>query len=308
MTKKKDQLGNVIEDPPNTSSHGQENDISGILHKKHKKHKHKKHKRKKGTDLDEEGSGCGSPGTSSEGAKPALKLKIRIGGQTLGEKSVIKSEIPDANSDESTKDENSNESAIDEEEAWLVALESGRLEEVDEELKKMKDPNLMTARQRALLESKSQKEKEESIPAPLPQFPQSEMTEEMIERRLNRAKKRKQQADEKREKDKQQTIERLLKKTDAKVKVAKKLTKKVSQPKISYIANPTSAIVCLPPGFDYPLLPQSAPMIPETVLCGAEGCSNVKKYSCSRTGTPLCSLACYKRNLQLLAVMPLQTV
>lgn len=35
----------------------------------------------------------------------------------------------------------------DEEDEWLDALEEGRLEEVDEELKKMRDPKLMTARQ-----------------------------------------------------------------------------------------------------------------------------------------------------------------
>lgn len=35
----------------------------------------------------------------------------------------------------------------DEEEVWLNALEQGRLHEVDDELKKIKDPKLMTARQ-----------------------------------------------------------------------------------------------------------------------------------------------------------------
>lgn len=36
---------------------------------------------------------------------------------------------------------------VDDDDAWLEALEAGRLEEVDEELRRMKDPNLMTARQ-----------------------------------------------------------------------------------------------------------------------------------------------------------------
>lgn len=35
----------------------------------------------------------------------------------------------------------------DEEEEWLDALEEGRLHEVDDELKKIRDPKLMTARQ-----------------------------------------------------------------------------------------------------------------------------------------------------------------
>lgn len=36
---------------------------------------------------------------------------------------------------------------VDDDDAWLEALEAGRLEEVDEELRRMKDPTLMTARQ-----------------------------------------------------------------------------------------------------------------------------------------------------------------
>ena len=35
--------------------------------------------------------------------------------------------------------------------------------------------------------------------------------------------------------------------------------------------------------------------------CGVSGCRNQKKYSCSRTGVPLCSLDCYKKNLSLSA-------
>ena len=35
----------------------------------------------------------------------------------------------------------------DEEDEWLDALEEGRLDEVDDELKKIRDPKLMTARQ-----------------------------------------------------------------------------------------------------------------------------------------------------------------
>lgn len=303
MTKKKNMMQNNNEEEPTTSS---QSDAINTLHKKHKKHKHKKHKRRRGTDQEEEGgSGCGSPSTSEGIKQPALKLKIKIGGQTLGEKSVVKTEIPEPDSDDSTKDDPSNESDVDEEEAWLDALESGRLEEVDEELKKMKDPSLMTARQRALLESKT-KEKEEVPPAPL--YPQVEMTEEMIQRRLMRAKKRKQQADEKREKDKKQTIERLLKKGDSKIKGIKKLAKKVSQPKITYVANTETAMVCLPPGCEFPLTARPPPQIPTRVTCGVSGCTNLKKYSCSRTGIPLCSLSCYKKNLHVLAILPPQPV
>lgn len=33
------------------------------------------------------------------------------------------------------------------------------------------------------------------------------------------------------------------------------------------------------------------------VLCGVENCENPKRYSCSKTGIPLCSLECYRKNL-----------
>lgn len=45
----------------------------GNVHKKHKKHK-KKHKKRKEGDLDE------------QAAKPAITLKLKIGGETLGTK------------------------------------------------------------------------------------------------------------------------------------------------------------------------------------------------------------------------------
>lgn len=35
---------------------------------------------------------------------------------------------------------------------------------------------------------------------------------------------------------------------------------------------------------------------PAQKICGVEGCENPKKYSCSQTGLPLCSLQCYKAN------------
>ena len=33
----------------------------------------------------------------------------------------------------------------------------------------------------------------------------------------------------------------------------------------------------------------------EKVLCAVEGCDNMKRYSCSKTNLPLCSLECYKK-------------
>lgn len=49
------------------------------------------------------------------------------------------------------------ESGSSDEERWLTAIESGKLEDVDDELKKIKpkDPSLMTARQRAIYDRSS---------------------------------------------------------------------------------------------------------------------------------------------------------
>lgn len=283
-------------------------DTSLLPHKKHKKHKHKKHKRKRGSEQDAE-DGSGSP-TASEGGKPPLKLKIKFGGRTFGEKSVTKIEIPDASSEDSqgiVVDEGNATSAmnvasgdVDDEEAWLEALESGRLDDVDDELKVMKDPALMTARQRALLESKNNKDKEE-VPLPPAATQEKEVSEEMIQRRMLRAKKRREQAEEKREKDKKQTIERLLKKNDVKTKGSKpRQAKKTNAPKMTYINNQETIMLLLPPGEEYPLSSQVSKPPPKPSLCGVEGCTKFKRYSCSKTGIPLCSLECYKKNLQKL--------
>lgn len=50
------------------------------------------------------------------------------------------------------------ESGSSDEERWLTAIESGKLEDVDDELKKIKpkDPSLMTARQRAIYDRGSE--------------------------------------------------------------------------------------------------------------------------------------------------------
>lgn len=52
----------------------------------------------------------------------------------------------------STKKRKKRDSGSSDEERWLTAIESGKLEDVDDELKKIKpkDPALMTARQRAM--------------------------------------------------------------------------------------------------------------------------------------------------------------
>lgn len=188
-----------------------------------------------------------------------------------------------------------------EEERWLDAIESGKLEQVDDELKKFKDPKLMTARQRAMYERSIEKD-----PSPggdvllaLPTgYKEKVMTAEALEKAQLKSQKRKQLADEKREKDKQKTMDRLLKKQDTKLtKVAKNKIIKFSVPVISYyesISNGPS--LSYPINFEFPIQaqPQRAP--PSTILCAICNDSR-KRYNCTKTNVPLCSFRCYKSNL-----------
>jgi len=75
---------------------------------------------------------------------------------------------------------------------------------VDDELKKIKDPKLMTARQRAMFDKKSDFPGGEEQPLmALPSgYKEKVLTEEMLQKRALKLQRRKQQAEEKREKDK----------------------------------------------------------------------------------------------------------
>ncbi|XP_031632953.1 INO80 complex subunit B [Contarinia nasturtii] len=188
-----------------------------------------------------------------------------------------------------------------EEERWLDAIESGKLEQVDDELKKIKDPKLMTARQRAMYERSIEKDPTPSGHDTLLALPtgykEKVMTAEALEKAQLKSQKRKQMADEKREKDKRKTMDRLLKKQETKLtKVAKNKIVKVIVPVISYqesIAN--GALLSYPLNFEFPMQAQVARKPPAIILCAI--CNdNRKRYTCSRTNVPLCSLKCYKSN------------
>lgn len=134
-----------------------------------------------------------------------------------------------------------------------------------------------------------------------------ELTEEMLVKREERARKRRLQAAKKAEENKNQTIERLTKTSKAKVKTLRERRAKPAPCPVVHYCNAADRItVSFPVGMALPppLLPPppaaAAPVPPPPVLCAVAGCSNRKRYSCSRTGRPLCSLACYRRNLQLL--------
>ncbi|OXU27399.1 hypothetical protein TSAR_013944 [Trichomalopsis sarcophagae] len=290
---------------------------NSLPQKRHKKHKHKKHKKKKlsqevaesymdisvDSDLkktfkvrlkkEEEKS----PDKIKDKAFKITSISIPSTSASLLQKSVAKKKVIKTN-----KGKDSGTSS--EEERWLDAIESGKLEEVDDELKKIKpkDPKLMTARQRAMFERKTDTEPNSSIEQlmSLPTgYKEKVMTAEAIQKAALKSLKRKQLADEKREKDKKKTMERLLKKQES--KTSKVITKgKISKrqvPLITYKVTAEGSSISLPPGELFPLRAAKSIEPPSQIRCGVSSCSNVKKYSCSKTGIPLCGLDCYRTNL-----------
>ncbi|EEZ97220.1 INO80 complex subunit B [Tribolium castaneum] len=209
---------------------------------------------------------------------------------------------PPSASSSGNKKRKKRDSASSDEERWLTAIESGKLEDVDDELKKIKpkDPALMTARQRAMYEREVDGSPSVTTPTlmSLPTgYKEKVMTAEAIQKAAIKSQKRKQLADEKREKDKKKTMERLLKKQESKAaKAAKNKITKAQTPMILYRQNVGLTTVSFPQGMDWPLPGAGGKEPPKATLCSM-GCGNVKKYSCSRTNAPLCSLTCYKRNI-----------
>lgn len=250
--------------------------------KKHKKHKHKKHKRSKHEETEE--SPPHEPPPLVIVAAPARGICDKPTSSTKKSKKLRR--------DSGTSSE---------EERWLDAIESGKLEEVDDELMKMKpkDPKLMTARQRAMLKTETSPHDETLLALPSG-YKEKVMTEEMAQKAALKSQRRKQQADEKREKDKKKTMDRILKKQESKATKGAnqkgKSTRKQT-PRISYHISASLSTISLPPGFEFPLQTTVKQEKPEVAFCGVEGCSQPKKYSCSRTGIPLCSLGCYQKNL-----------
>lgn len=215
-------------------------------------------------------------------------------------KSQSKRKPGDPKKKQRSKDKDSGTSS--EEERWLDAIESGKLEEVDDELKKIKpkDPKLMTARQRAMYDRTSENNSYGLMSLPTG-YKEKVMTAEAIQKAQIKSQKRKQMADEKREKDKKKTMERLLKKQDSKsVKQMKNRPFKAQVPRISYIQNADGASISLPAGINFPFEPKKAREPPKPVLCGIPNCKNIKKYNCSKTNMPLCSFGCYKKNVEML--------
>jgi len=194
-----------------------------------------------------------------------------------------------------------------EEERWLAAVEEGNLEKIqmeDSELRSVRDPTALTARQKALqLKEPDNEELYQALD--FGQRKRVEASDESQAEKLVKAAKRKELETEKREKMKQRTMDLLLKKKDSKIARQLKTSKPATRddvPKIVYIQNMEGTLLSFSGTATYPLKKQGPRLPPPTVHCAV--CSQPKKYSCSKTGKPLCtSLRCYKLNLNQSAVV-----
>uniref|UniRef100_A0A8C1HNJ6 INO80 complex subunit B n=1 Tax=Cyprinus carpio carpio TaxID=630221 RepID=A0A8C1HNJ6_CYPCA len=261
--------------------------IAGNVHKK----KHKKHKKKLHRD---DGHSFSSEALESDSGmlllkSPQLKLKIKLGRQTLGTKNVPTiTVIPEAKRSVLPLNVPSKGTVTWTHllcrtwtrtrcwaARWLDVLEKGELDD-NRELKKEIDESPLTARQKALLH-KQQSQTLLELPMG---YREEELTAEMMQKREERARKRRLQAAKKAEENKNQTIERLTKTKSKK----KGKSKQAQLPMVRYSSNVQGAAVSYPAGIPIPTptaLPEPSP-----------------KYSCSRTGA-LCSLQCYRKNLTL---------
>lgn len=197
-----------------------------------------------------------------------------------------------------------NSDTSSDEERWLNAIETGNLADVDDEMKKIKDPKLMTARQRAMY--KRAKDSFSGFVEELISLPsgykekEKPQTEEEIKRAVLKSQKRKQQADERREKDKKKTMDRLLKKQETNKQrstVRNKHSQRSFDPKLIYVSSIGATYILIPPNQEFPIKSRKSLLPPQRKLCAVTDCGNLKAYTCSKTNVPLCSLVCYKKNL-----------
>ena len=98
---------------------------------------------------------------------------------------------------------------------------------------------------------------------------------------------------------KKKTLDTLLKKKDSKAAKQLKTSKTIREgATVTYKQTCAGAMLSFPAGCNYPLASQPPRDPPQLVLCSVCRVA-AKKYSCSVTGSPLCSLQCYKKNLAL---------
>lgn len=194
----------------------------------------------------------------------------------------------------------------DDEEAWLDALEKGDLDDYGE-LKREKDPSLLTARQKALKERTGTSVKPATSNTPKIEM----MSEEAQKKKAEKNKRRKLQAVRKAEESQKQTIERLIKQQglrgnkDRQRKSvsanenpnSSQTVESSSTPMIKYLSKGHTITISFPINVDCPLKPSvsSSPKpIRKCAICGKP-----KRYNCSRTHKPVCSMECYKSNIEM---------
>ena len=169
-----------------------------------------------------------------------------------------------------------------------------QVESCDSELRSLREPSFRTARQRALAGGDDDDDGLEML-----EFRRKNVEKEMTEEeRAVKAQKRKELETEKKEKMKQKTMDMLLKKKDSKVTKNMKTAKnsiKDDVPKITYISNRSGISLSYPQGEEFPLNRSENTLPPPPVSCSM--CENMKKYNSAKTGSPVCSLQCYRADL-----------
>lgn len=164
--------------------------------------------------------------------------------------------------------------------------------------------------QRALLQ-KARSQPSPTLPLPVAGgCPAPALTEEMLLKREERARKRRLQAARRAEEHKNQTIERLTKTAAPGGRGGRgaargerrggRAAAPAAAPMVRYSSGAQGSTLSFPPGVPTPtaVAQRPAPSGPAP-RCSVPGCPHPRRYACSRTGQALCSLQCYRINLQL---------
>lgn len=169
---------------------------------------------------------------------------------------------------------------------------------------------MMTARQRAMYDRENNTAETGFVPPELlvslpTGYKEKVMTAEAIERAQVKSAKRKQLADQKAARDRQRTMDRLLKKQESKLcKVGNhKAKQRTGEPIITYKSTRDhQSLVTFPADYDLGVFTGGGgkemrvgdEKESKGKLCAM--CDTPKRYNCSKTNTPLCSLQCYQEH------------
>lgn len=162
--------------------------------------------------------------------------------------------------------------------------------------------------QRALLQ-KAQSQPSPMLPLPVAgDCPAPALTEEMLLKREERARKRRLQAARRAEEHKNQTIERLTKTAAPSARGGRGSARgerrggrtAAPAPMVRYSSGAQGSTLSFPPGVPTPVPVSQRPSLSgPPARCSVPGCPHPRRYACSRTGQALCSLQCYRINLQM---------